>query len=176
LVNPEEWQELQAALRVAEQERTKLRRELSGLKAQFEQLVDVLIGRGALADGHRRLFEKTAQHAGDDSKKVRLRRFVDKYKVASADIDCAARMPLCKARCCTLSFELSEQDLDEGGIRWELSEPYLIRHNKDGYCTHIDRATLGCTIYDQRPATCRGFDCRDDRRIWIDFDNRIPAP
>lgn len=172
----DERQELESALRKAEKERAQLKRDVAALKAQLEQLVDILIGRGALAEGHRRTMEKAAQHAGDGGgRKVRLRQLVDKYQVPSPDIDCAARMPLCKARCCSLSFELSEQDLDEGGIRWELDEPYLIRHDADGYCTHLDRATLGCTIYDKRPATCRGFDCRGDRRIWIDFDKRIPA-
>jgi hypothetical protein len=23
---------------------------------------------------------------------------------------------------------------------------------------------------------CRGYDCREDRRIWLDFEKRIPAP
>jgi hypothetical protein len=23
---------------------------------------------------------------------------------------------------------------------------------------------------------CRSYDCRTDKRIWIDFENRIPAP
>lgn len=26
-------------------------------------------------------------------------------------------------------------------------------------CARFDRATCGCTIYDQRPRTCRGFEC-----------------
>jgi Fe-S-cluster containining protein len=176
-VDLDEWQELQAALRRAARERAQLRRDVAALKAQLAQLVDILVGRGTLADGHKRLLEKAAQHAGDGGgKKVRLRQYVDKYQVPSPDIDCAARMHLCKARCCTLSFELSDQDLDEGGIRWELDEPYLIRHDADGYCAHIDRATLGCTVYDKRPAACRGFDCRGDQRIWLDFEKRIPAP
>jgi hypothetical protein len=25
-------------------------------------------------------------------------------------------------------------------------------------------------VYDQRPVTCRGYDCRGDERIWLDFD------
>jgi Fe-S-cluster containining protein len=175
-VDPDERQELESALRKAEKERTQLKTDVNVLKAQLAQLVEVLIGRGGLAEGHRRTMELAAKHAGDGGKKVRLRQFVDKYQVGSPDIDCAARMPLCKARCCSLSFELSEQDLDEGGIRWELDEPYLIRHDADGYCSHLDRPTLGCTIYEKRPATCRGFDCRGDRRIWIDYDKRIPAP
>ena len=33
-----------------------------------------------------------------------------------------------------------------------------------------------CTAYDYRPSTCRTYDCREDRRVWIDFEARIPAP
>lgn len=172
----DQWQRLQAALRHVERDRDQLRRAVAALQAQLAQLVELLIARGALADGHRRTLETAARHAGDGGgRQVRLRQYVDKYQVASPDIDCAARMHLCKARCCTLTFELSAQDLDEGGVRWDLEDPYVIRHAPDGYCAHLARPSLGCTIYDKRPAPCRAFDCRDDRRIWVDFDQRIPA-
>jgi Fe-S-cluster containining protein len=49
-------------------------------------------------------------------------------------------------------------------------------HESDGQCSHLDRKTHGCTIYQQRPAACRGFDCRGDSRIWLDFEKRIIAP
>ncbi len=107
---------------------------------------------------------------------MRLQQVVDKYRVAGADIDCAARLHLCHARCCSLSFELTQQDLDEGRVLWEISDPYMIRHERDGQCAHLDRGTLGCTIHAQRPATCRCYDCRGDPRIWIDFEAGIPAP
>jgi hypothetical protein len=34
----------------------------------------------------------------------------------------------------------------------------------------------GCTVYDDRPGTCREYDCREDKRVWIDYEKRIPAP
>jgi hypothetical protein len=172
------YREVATALRRAENERAELQGEVRALKARLEQLVDVLVARGQLVEGHKRLFEKVgaAAVATGETRRVRLRQWVDKYSVPSAGIDCETRIPLCKARCCMLSFELTAQDLDEGVVRWELLEPYVIRHDADGYCTHLDRASSGCTIYDKRPAVCRGFDCRHDRRIWLDFEQRIPAP
>ncbi len=101
---------------------------------------------------------------------------VDKYALADLPvIDCAARLPLCKARCCTLGFSLSRQDLDEGMVRWDYSKPYQIRRKPDGYCVHNDQSR-GCQLYAQRPAVCRTYDCREDKRIWQDFEKRIPAP
>jgi Fe-S-cluster containining protein len=33
-----------------------------------------------------------------------------------------------------------------------------------------------CTIYERRPGACRAYDCRNDRRVWLDFEARVPAP
>jgi hypothetical protein len=85
-------------------------------------------------------------------------------------------MPLCQARCCTLSFALSTEDLDEGVIRWDYGQPYLIRQRaSDGYCVHNDPDSHGCTVHAFRPRVCRSYDCRKDTRIWADFAQRIPA-
>jgi Fe-S-cluster containining protein len=94
----------------------------------------------------------------------------------NSGVDCTALMPLCNARCCSLTFSLTTQDLDEGRVLWEATTPYVIRHEADGYCSHVDRNSGGCGVYEQRPATCRGYDCRSDSRIWLDFDKRILAP
>ncbi|MBD2080952.1 YkgJ family cysteine cluster protein [Leptolyngbya sp. FACHB-17] len=91
-------------------------------------------------------------------------------------IDCQSRLHLCKARCCKLSFPLSFQDLDERIIAWDYSKPYQIRQSAEGYCVHCDRTTRGCSVYEHRPTVCRAYDCRNDQRIWIDFEQRIPAP
>ncbi|HEU4730340.1 MAG TPA: YkgJ family cysteine cluster protein [Kofleriaceae bacterium] len=100
-----------------------------------------------------------------------------KYEQPSPDVPCAELIPLCQARCCTLSFALSTQDLDEGVIRWDYGQPYLIRQRaSDGYCVHNDPDTRGCTVHGFRPRVCRGYDCREDKRIWTDFANRVVAP
>ena len=101
----------------------------------------------------------------------------DKYAVGPGpEIDCPGRIPLCKGRCCKLSFPLSFQDLDEGKLRWEYIRPYQIKKRKDGFCVHHDTETRLCTVRDIRPAVCRTYSCKDDKRIWIDFDKRIPVP
>ncbi len=101
----------------------------------------------------------------------------DKYTFeSSVEIDCESRLHLCKAACCRLPFALSEQDVDEGVVRWELGQPYMIDRGEDGYCHHLERGACACTIYEQRPVPCRAFDCSVDRRIWADFDKRIPNP
>ena len=73
-------------------------------------------------------------------------------------------------------FYLSKQDLDEGVVRWDYGNPYWIKQGPDGHCTHSDPVTRLCTIHEHRPFICRKFDCRDDKRIWLDFEKKIPAP
>lgn len=102
---------------------------------------------------------------------------VDKYALKELpQIDCEARIPLCKGRCCSFTFALSFQDLDEGVVKWDYSRPYQIRRRADGYCAHNDPETRGCGVYSHRPAICRTYDCRKDKRIWLDFEKRIPTP
>jgi len=101
----------------------------------------------------------------------------DKYATPGSTPPCDELMHLCRARCCTLSFALSTADLDEGVIRWDYGQPYLIRQRKsDGYCVHCDPNSRSCTVHAQRPRVCRSYDCRSDTRIWIDYEQRIPQP
>jgi len=115
--------------------------------------------------------ERTAEQAT-----VQVAPMVDKYQVTDLpDIDCASLVPLCKGRCCRLSFPLSFQDLDEQIVRFDYAMPYLIRQGEDGYCTHSDPGARRCRVYQARPVTCRTYDCRKDARIWKDFANKVPA-
>jgi len=100
-----------------------------------------------------------------------------KYRTESPPIPCAELIPLCGARCCSLSFALSTEDLDEGVIRWDYGQPYLIAQRaSDGFCVHNDPDSRGCTVHRFRPRVCRSYDCRKDPRVWIDYDQRLPAP
>lgn len=100
-----------------------------------------------------------------------------KYKAEAASPPCDELLHLCKAKCCTLSFSLSTEDLDEGVVRWDYGQPYLIRQRaSDTYCVHNDPTSHGCTVHAYRPRVCRVYDCRDDKRIWSDYEARIPAP
>jgi Fe-S-cluster containining protein len=118
------------------------------------------------------------EHLGNPAQpKVYLANMGDKYAEGeSIEIDCAARIHLCQARCCSFNFFLTAQDLDEGVARWDYGNPYWIKRRDDGYCIHCDPATRACEIHARRPHVCRKFDCRQDKRIWIDFEQRIPAP
>jgi hypothetical protein len=176
-MDDETYRAAMVAVRRALEERDELSTRLSELRGAFDQLVEVLVGKQILAEGHRQILARAAAARVDEKPRVRLRVLVDKYAMTGPDIDCASLLHLCHARCCAFTVELTSQDLDESVVRWDLGRPYLLLQGEDGYCTHLDRANDGgCTIYAQRPATCRTFDCRYDTRIWLDWEKRTPAP
>jgi Fe-S-cluster containining protein len=103
----------------------------------------------------------------------------DKYTFEhEAIIDCQSRLEVCKAICCKIPFALSRQDVEEGIIRWDFSRPYLIAHDGDGYCIHLDRETYQCNVYEHRPVPCRGFDCQKNEKwaVWQDYEKKILDP
>ena len=133
-------------------------------------LVGLLVQRGliegdellAAVDSVRERTEQAGRHAHVGIA-VRVEQDVEE-----PEIDCEARLPICKAACCRLHFALSVEEVERGGpLRWELGHPYFNRHNADGYCHQWDD---GCGIYDERPSVCRSYTCADDDRIWKDFD------
>ena len=148
----------------------------AGVLATVDLLIEILAGQGVINEGHRRLLAKVRERARPERPRVRLRLFVDKYQQPNSAIDCDKRVHLCHARCCSFTVELSRQDVEEGQLLWNIDEPYLLRRDADGHCSHLDRGTRGCGVYQNRPAACRTFDCRNDQRIWIDFEKMIPAP
>ncbi len=97
----------------------------------------------------------------------------DKYGFDDVQIDCEIRRHLCKAACCKMSFALSREDIEEGIVKWDLGHPYMIAKEESGYCVHLEKTTHRCKIWKNRPVPCRAFDCRNDRRIWLDFENMI---
>ena len=101
----------------------------------------------------------------------------DKYALESAaEIDCASRWELCKGVCCHFAFPLSRQDLDEGVVAWNPKQPYMAAKGPDRRCVHQDCESGACGVYEQRPAPCRTYDCRNDERVWIDFEARRINP
>lgn len=148
------------------------RRDHADLARKLEWLIDALILRGQVPPS----FKKLATKIQGDRSTVRLAMFRDKYAVPSADIDCAARIPLCGARCCTFDVTLSAQDVAERSLPFAVDQPYMLpREPATGRCVCMDGGGA-CTVYVQRPGACRAYDCRGDARVWIDFDARIPAP
>lgn len=142
------------------------------LAARLEALIDLLVVKGVLTDEHRAWI---AELQGERNH-VKLSSDGDKHAVISPDVDCAALLPLCKGRCCSFNVTLSREDVLEGKLRWELRDPYALpKHPTTGYCCNM-RPDGGCTAYHDRPATCRSYDCRSDPRVWLDYEQRVPAP
>ena len=83
-----------------------------------------------------------------------------------ASIDCEQCLSACKAKCCTLVFALTRDEVKQGVAHYNQQRPYFIARDEDGYCPHLDRDTFRCAIWEDRPLRCRRYDCRDDDYIW----------
>lgn len=91
----------------------------------------------------------------------------------AAVVDCEDRWPVCHGICCRLSFALTLDEVEAGHVRWDLGQPYQIRQERDGACTHQDRGSGACSVYAHRPGICRTYSCANDERIWSDFEGRV---
>lgn len=168
---------LQAALRQLAADHETTRRGVAELQQQFETLIEIMIAFGTLRPGHAALIEKLRKRVEVARKTVvELSSVEDKYAVTGEPIDCETRLPLCQGRCCSFTVQLSRQDLEEGELTWDIDQPYQLPRLADGYCANLGREDGHCQRYEHRPATCRSYSCREDRRVWLDFDARIPAP
>jgi Fe-S-cluster containining protein len=149
------------------------------LQALVELLVEEgLVDREAFEARRAQSSEKLRREYLERGMAVAMQDFdVSKYEfTGGAEIDCESRLHLCKAACCRLPFALSKEDVQEGIVKWDLGQPYLNARDGDGYCMHMERGGCRCTVYQHRPIPCRGYDCRKDQRIWIDFENRVINP
>lgn len=147
--------------------------------AHVHALLEILIRKGIVDEEEMKdVLERTRQEVDRVVRpRIRMAQLGDKHAEGeSADVPCAELIPICRARCCTFRFYLTKQDLDEGVVCWDYGNPYWIRQGPDGYCAHFDRASRGCGVYLRRPHVCRKYDCREDKRVWLDFARRIPAP
>jgi Fe-S-cluster containining protein len=88
-------------------------------------------------------------------------------------VNCSERLHVCKAVCCKLYAALTAKEVESGKIKWDLGNPYFNRHMSSGYCCHFIPGIQGCSIYKNRPYICRKYDCSQDKRIWIDFENLV---
>ncbi|ABA58343.1 Protein of unknown function UPF0153 [Nitrosococcus oceani ATCC 19707] len=157
--------------------------EVHEAKATLQALVELLVEAGAI-DGEalkakcEQASEQLRREYVERGMAVAMQEFgISKYEFkGAAEIDCKSRVHLCKAACCRLPLALSKEDVQEGIVKWNLGQPYMNLRDTDGYCTHLDRCTGGCTVYEQRPIPCRGYDCRKDKRIWLDFEKGVINP
>ncbi|HKA86245.1 MAG TPA: YkgJ family cysteine cluster protein [Haliangiales bacterium] len=172
--------DLDAGLRFAHVLGSQAKRGVVDFVVAVEALVEEMVESGRVDAA--RLAERTDRvRAGElkrmeEHERIILEPALNKYSMTGLpDIPCGELIPLCRGRCCTLHFPLSKQDLGERVVKWNYTQPYLIRQGDNGYCVHNDPETKFCTVYHHRPAVCRYYDCRKDKRIWLDFDKRIPA-
>jgi Fe-S-cluster containining protein len=151
-----------AALRIQELERI-----LYGL-------LDVLLSKGVVspeevAEASKKVQDELVARGNVPERLVALR--VDPPGPQEAkEVNCAARVHVCKAVCCKLDFALSAQEVERGRVKWDLGRPYCIRHSERGVCHHNDQATGACGIHADRPGVCRTYSCAGDKRIWNDFE------
>jgi hypothetical protein len=147
------------------------------LQQQFETLMEIMLATGVLRPGHAALIDKLRRRVEVARRApVELAGFADKYAIEGEPVDCEARLPLCQARCCSFGVSLSRQDIEEGELTWDIGRPYVLARGGDGYCANLGRDDARCQSYQHRPATCRIYSCKDDPRVWLDFEARIPAP
>jgi len=150
--------------------------------ADLYSLIKLLVAKGIIGAHELEQYKEEVKKRLDDSFKeadigVRVRRSdTDKEsKLEEARVNCEKRTHICQATCCTLTYPLSLRDINQG-IRWSLARPFMNAREPDGYCIHLQRDTLKCAIYEQRPTLCREYSCLNDRRIWLDFDKMIINP
>jgi hypothetical protein len=170
--------QLDAAMRTLERYQGEARLAHAELAARVTALVETLAAgdRLALAEYEHRRKRALERLRGSLEERAQLGPDVDKYALEELpQIDCASILPICKARCCTLSVCLSARDLNEGILSWDYQRPYQIRRRQDGYCVYSELGSRRCGVYQSRPAPCRTYDCRRDPRIWVDFEQRILA-
>lgn len=148
---------------------------LSELEAILLGLVDVLAKRGLVDEGDLAPAAQQVEEAiaaRDEARDHAVALRDDRVTATRPEtfVDCAARMPVCKAVCCKLSVTLSGPEVESGTFRWDLGRPYQLRREADGRCTHQVRETGGCGVYADRPRPCRQYTCATDPRIWSDFE------
>ncbi len=147
-------------------------------EAMVMGLIDTLVGKGVVgekevADAAASVRDALHERGESTGPGLVLRVDSDEARNAFTPVDCAARMHVCHAICCKLHFALSAEEIEGGKVKWDLGQPYHIRQNADGFCTHNDRETGNCGVYPDRPRICRTYSCANDDRIWKDFDNMV---
>lgn len=76
-------------------------------------------------------------------------------------VDCHHRIADCRARCCTLNFALTKKEVSLGIYRHNPQRPFFIAQEADGYCAHLNRNDLRCSLWEERPLRCRRYCCEE---------------
>lgn len=155
-------------------EMSKQARRLNETESFLFGLIDTLLETGlieedALKEKVKLTREEIITKAEQFKTGVAIRKDVPKAK-PQPKVNCKERMHVCNAVCCKLYFALSLDDLEKRKVKWDLGRPYFIRQEEDGYCTHINRESKQCCVYNDRPNPCSIYSCIGDKRIWKDFE------
>jgi hypothetical protein len=173
----EVYSQLSSALRRIAGANERNEKSIAELAVVMDMIVQLMQMRGELGEGHLRAMTKLRERAERAAQPhLQLDDGLDKYETDNSEVDCGERMHLCHGRCCSFNVKLSRKDVLESKLLFRIDEPYLLAHTDEGYCVYQVRETGFCGNYELRPSPCRSYDCREDRRIWIDFEARIPAP
>lgn len=85
--------------------------------------------------------------------------------VPDASVDCESNLKWCRAICCTFQFALTKEEVRKGHLKHNTSRPFFIERDADGYCPHLERSSLRCTVWADRPLRCRRYDCSVDPQV-----------
>ncbi|MEZ9700654.1 YkgJ family cysteine cluster protein [Vibrio sp. 10N.261.46.E12] len=86
--------------------------------------------------------------------------------VTEPEVTCAN----CQACCCRLEVMIiTDTGVPEEHIAYDEWGGETMKRLDDGWCSAVDRETLMCTIYENRPWICRefemgSFECVDQRK------------
>jgi len=143
----------------------------------FFALIDILSEKGVIdideVDKHaKQHHNRLSGQFSDQTKIVTIRGSEQDRTKEEVRIDCESRIHLCKAACCRMPFALSKEEILEGVIKSDVDMPYKIAQGKDGYCYHLDRNFFQCQCHRQRPVPCRVYDCRENKLIWDNFEEK----
>lgn len=109
---------------------------------QREKILDIALDRMVLIDG--KVYGLEDQSEPD------------------AIVDCASRIEICRANCCTYVFALTMEEVKLNFFKFNPERPYYMARDPDGYCPYLDRTTFKCLIHEQRPLRCRKYACSQE--------------
>lgn len=156
---------------------SQLAERIHSLESTLYGLVDLLANKRVIAESelaacsHR--VARSIEERGERAHGGVVLRAVPPEPQVSTPVNCEERIAVCKAVCCRLSFPLSAEEVQNGQFKWDLGQPYFIRHDEHGTCVHHDCSTGTCTVYSTRPGPCKRYSCEGDERIWKDFANMV---
>ena len=140
-------------------------------------LVDVLLGKGVIDENGLSAAANDARDAMDERGETTMPGLPLRSNPRDRGPDRGGRLRRAHAR---LPRDLLQAQLrahrtgDRGRQRQVGPRPSLPDPSReDGFCTHCDRGTGACGVYDDRPAICRAYSCAGTTRIWKDFDNMV---